>query len=44
LRDEHILELPPDAIPGTHRLSVGMYRLPDFDALGEVEVDWLDLP
>ncbi|MBI5303606.1 MAG: DUF2723 domain-containing protein [Chloroflexi bacterium] len=44
LRDAHTIELPPDAMPGTYRLFVGMYRQPDFDPLGDpVEVGWVDL-
>ena len=39
LRDEHIIELPTDLIPSTCRLTVGMYRLPDFDSLGEIQID-----
>ena len=44
LRDEHTIELPPGLAPGTYHLFVGMYRLPDFESLGEpVEIGWMDL-
>jgi len=41
LRDEHTLDVSA-IVPGAYRLSIGMYRLPDFDALGQVEVDWVN--
>ena len=44
LRDEHTIELPPGLAPSTYYLFVGMYRLPDFESLGEpAEIGWLDL-
>ena len=45
LRDEHIIDLPPDLKPGIYRLFFGMYRQPDFDPLGALEeIGGIDLP
>jgi hypothetical protein len=44
LRDEHTIELPADLAPSTYHLFVTMYRLPDFESLGDpVEIGWMDL-
>jgi hypothetical protein len=34
LRDSHVLSIPEDAVPGTYRLVVGMYRHPSLEPLG----------
>ncbi len=35
LRDEYVLLLPPESVPGTYHLFVGMYRSSDLESLGE---------
>ncbi len=34
LRDEHLIEIPADAPPGSYGLLVGMYRYPSLEPLG----------
>lgn len=37
VEDRHVLQVPPQAIPGTYFLSVGMYEMPGVDRLPAVQ-------